>query len=1008
MSGRIPIALLIGVVMTVSGIATWGLIPTPSSGPSGAGTDAPFLDTSIHPLPAPTLPAPPATQTVASSLEPVPASSCPSLESTQNDPGYAAFVRHVGSIAHDAVLAGLPSTDLHLPYAGPIADQTVNGVPMAGSLLTDECDLGSPTTSQTGSPGVSYDGQTDVSGLKDVRLDSDSIAGTLTLNSNTQNFYPGSGTPTVWGAQENVVLPNVTIFGQKCPSKPCAASGVGNYAFWIQNVVSYDSRNDSLYFVDDTWNFTSETSEMFNSSLVRWSANGSNYTGVWVAYSQYYHLKPPFTVTTYVNTSVDLAGDQVLWYNYSLQTPTQFIGNGNYDYLVFHSQPKDHRLKLSPPDFEASATGFYVVPEDYEFDALIGSDDGATQLMLGANATMTLQYCDLIPYCTPHHFAYANVPAAVSYGSETGEQAIGVSVGYVGTTAYLSAGPLLYHGLWNMTGESGVGPGVTKVVNSIVVQGDPEGLLTTQPYVFVFFEDEADRGQGFQWAPDQPAWFLMPGTYRYVVMLADYDEARGTIVVGSDLTSLSVTLHFNAKMGVYTPLWAFGNGELAGISSTGDGTIREPFVPFDNPTTGYSGFTPGNLSRFFFSFNDFDFPSFPGVLFSGTSAYVDLNAPPAFSVPAGGGSYLYLGLEFYETSHVTLAHDSDVQGWAAWSEIFFYYPVPASQNPVPEAEVSFWYSTDSLVMSNDFAGTAPYEGAVAPDGLVLYGGTNNVVWGNTFTDPLGVTPNVTGSYAGIGLGEGGDLIYNNNFSVDNPVVYLPYNWPNVADCLPQTLGPCAYDADHNRWYYNDAANVIGNTWNVPSQAASDVVHVVNGFPLSGNVLGPHVTTQGGNYYWNYGTSPNNYSTYPYVARFFYSNWSVIYPLGCGSIQAPGAPCGSPPPIVGAYENGIATGGDYAPYGPTLVFTETGLPRGTPWHVSVDGVRYGTKASHLVFAVAYGTYAYTAGASGWHAVPPNGTALASGVVTIHLSFSRDPSYRGPMGIPISAFAARIRH
>ena len=915
-------------------------------------------------------------------------SFCSSLETVNNDPGYGAFVHHVQSVAREAGAAGLPGADVHLPYAGPIPDQTVDGVAMAGSQLTAECDLGQPTTSQTSPTGVAYDGQSDVSGVKDLTLDSNSIAGILTVNSPMQNFYPGSATPTTWGAQENVVLTNVTIFGQRCPTAPCAASGMGNYAFWVQNVLSYDSHNDTLSFVDDTWNFTSYSSEMFNSSLVRWSPNGGNYTGTWVAFSPYYQVRPPFTVTLYVNTSVNSAGDQVLWYNYSIQSPGHFIGDGNYDYLVFNSQPSDGRhIKLRPPDFEASATLTHVVTEGYEFDAFIGADDGSNQLMLSANATMEVQYCVRIPYCTPTHFAYANVPAAVNYGSQTGEETIGIAVNYIGSTAYLSGGPLINHGLWNYTAEPGVEPGATRVTNSIAVTGDPEGPLTTQPYVFVFLKDTAYRSEGFQWAPDVPVWFLMPGTYRYEVMLADYAVAQGTLHVGSTPTAFSATLLYDPTMGVYTPLWAFGNGQLAGISSAGNGTLRDQYIPFNNPTTTASGFVPNNLSTKFFSADDYSYPSFTGVLFVGTTAYVDLNSPPPFSVSAYGSTF-YLGIEFFETSHVTLSHDASVQGWPAWSEIDFYIEVPASQNPAPQAEVFVWNSTHDLILSNNFVATEPLaDYYVAPDALILYGGTGNVVWGNNFSDPAGQSLHVTGPYAGIGLGESGDLIYNNNFSVDNPVVYLPYNWPNVADCLPQTLGGCAHQTGHNGWYYNDAANEVGNTWNVTPQSASHVAKVVNGFRLSGNVLGPRVQTQGGNYYWNYGTAPNRLTTLPYVSRFYYSDWSNIYPLGCGTIVAPGAPCGTAPPITGAYKDGITAGGDYAPYGPMVIFSETGLASGTPWHVTIGGHQYTTTAKSIGIAAPYGAYSYRITSSGWHADPKSGSVLASGIPGVHVVFSR---------------------
>lgn len=551
--------------------------------------------------------------------------------------------------------------------------------------------------------------------------------------------------------------------------------------------------------------------------------------------------------------------------------------------------------------------------EGYELDAFIGADDGANQLVLAASATEQLKFCSLRD-CTPSHFAYSNVPAAVNFGSQTGEETAGVAVNYAGTTAYLSAGPLILHGLWNYTGEAGIAPGHTAVLNDITVSSSPVPL-TAQPYVFVFFKNTAFASQGFQWAPDRPTWQLMPGTYRYDLMLSDYREQTGTISVGSSPVTLTATLPYSTASGVYTPLWAFDNAQLAGISSTGTGAIGDQYVLFNNPTSGCShcGSAPnGGLSPVFFSANDYSFKTFSGMFLSGTDRYVDVNAPPSFRVYWTGSvdtSY-YLNFQFYQTEHVTLSHASAIRGWPAQSEIDFYILVPASQNPAPQADVYVWNSTHDLVMANNFEATEPQAGDVSPDLLVLYGGTDNVVWGNTFRDPTGVS--LGSSYAGIGVAESGDLIYNNNFEVDNPVVLLPFNFPNVADCLPQ----CAQSNFSNTWFYN----LPHDTWNITPQPASHVAEVVNGFPLSGNVMGkgytvvggPNSPTQGGNFFWNFGTSPNNRTTIPYVSRFNYTDWSNIFPLGCGTIQAPGAPCGTAPPIVGAYENGIPFGGDYAP------------------------------------------------------------------------------------------------
>ena len=77
----------------------------------------------------------------------------------------------------------------------------------------------------------------------------------------------------------------------------------------------------------------------------------------------------------------------------------------------------------------------------------------------------------------------------------------------------------------------GVVPGNTRVINAISVSGSPVAI-TQQPYIFVFFEDANATSQAYQWAPDQPSWYLMPGTWNYELMLADYQEQTGTINVG--------------------------------------------------------------------------------------------------------------------------------------------------------------------------------------------------------------------------------------------------------------------------------------------------------------------------------------------------------------------------------------------------------------------------------------------------------------------------------------------
>ncbi|MFZ1024439.1 MAG: thermopsin family protease, partial [Thermoplasmata archaeon] len=827
------------------------------------------------------------------------------LLTSANDPQWREAIQNVNTIAANAVAAGLPARDLHLPYSGPIPDQVVNGVPETGAQLSAECGVEDSTGAFPESAGVAYDGQSFRGArlVNDPTLDSNSLVGILNVNS-INNFYPDSTTPTLWGGQLNAVLANVTILGHR------------GYAFWVQNVISYNSFNDTISFVDDTWNFTTYSSEMQPSSLVSWSPNGSDYTGTWVAFSQYYHAPPPFTASIYVNSSVNSAGDQVLWYNYSVASHGHF-NYGSYDNLVFRSQGPGRLKALGLAPFEASASTTHLVNEGYEFDAFIGPDDGSNQLDLAANATEQLKYCS-VQDCTPAHFTYSNVPAAVNFGSQTGEETVGVAVNNIGPTAYISGGPLILHGLWNYTGEIGVVPGNTKVANGITVSGSPLPI-TQQPYFFVFFENTADRSQGYQWAPDVPAWYLMPGSYRYEVMLSDYREHFGSFIVGRSPITLSATLPYSAHSGVYTPLWAFDNAQVVGISQSGAGTISNQYVLFNNPTSGCTACGSarnGSLAPAFYSYDDYNYKSFAGIFLNGTNAYIDVNNPPSLRVhPASDGfsaSY-YLNIQFFETSHVTLSHASAIQGWPLQEEFDFYIEVPASQNIAPDADVYVWNSTDDLIMSNHFVAVNAYPGSVSPAQLLLYGGSNNVVWGNTFLNPPGLS--LGKSYAGIGIAESGDLIYDNNFHIDNPVVFLPFNFPNVDDCLPQ----CSDSNPNDSGFYEFAHD----TWNITPQPAQNVAEVVNGFPLSGNVMGsgytvvggPQSATQGGNFWWNFGHAPNNRTTLPYVDRFYYSDWSNLFPLGCGTIQPPAGPCGTSPAIAGAYENGIQFGGDYAPIVP---------------------------------------------------------------------------------------------
>ncbi|MGC2288514.1 MAG: hypothetical protein WA688_01475 [Thermoplasmata archaeon] len=69
---------------------------------------------------------------------------------------------------------------------------------------------------------------------------------------------------------------------------------------------------------------------------------------------------------------------------------------------------------------------------------------------------------------------------------------------------------------------------------------------------------------------------------------------------------------------------------------------------------------------------------------------------------------------------------------------------------------------------------------------------------------------------------------------------------------------------------------------------------------------------------------------------------------------------------------------YAPVTYTVTFTETGLPTGTSWSVTTNGMTKSSMTSQITFSELNGTYAYTVGSvSGCERSPASGTVTVNG-------------------------------
>jgi thermopsin len=663
--------------------------------------------------------------------------------------------------------------------------------------------------------------------------------------------------------------------------------------YWIQNVPVYYAASHTLTIEDNIWNFSAPGAGMQANTL--YSYDGNLVPGVfYYAVGPAWNMPTPFTIHLYNNATV-LNNRPTMFFNYSITTSNGSVIAGSYDQVEFNSAVN--------PTTPAATPVFQVDGKQYNAFGLLndaeimlgGPGGGSTTTLLGINATMGLWTL------SNGSSTYVAVPSGYSFGTDTGETSEGIAEWTPGAgnpIAVLGSGPSLLQPLWGVVGAA-----------SGFVQ---ETFHVTPSNAFVFANQGATwNGDTAAWAPVPPSgvasYQLSPHPYTFDFLLSDYKPVRMSV---SSSTTATVTLAADQKLGVYTPLWAWDSGQLAAISQPGGlGTAAHPYVLDSNSV--------GMLSPLFGEFNDYYYPVFPGISIANSNAYVTASNLPDFAVaytlPAEalasahyGTPYTNnLGLQFYNDTHISLVSNHQLTGWSFNGNAYI-------------SSVLFWNTSDSLIAGNGFQ--------VQSIGAMLSGGTNNVVWGNVFAAATTTAANPAeiqygSSQNGLQEYESGDRIYNNEFLTPVPAVTPPFN------------------------LYTGAGMLWSDQWNVNPQPAS-VVHIVNGWPLSGNILGKAV--QSGNYWANYGTAQNPYGVLPYNDG-----------------------------------GGIFLGGDAHPLILVtlhrIVFTESGLPASTPWSVTINGYTQLSTSNVITFWEPSGAlYAYAVGpVSGFTATPSSGAAWVHG-------------------------------
>jgi thermopsin len=672
-------------------------------------------------------------------------------------------------------------------------------------------------------------------------------------------------------------------------------------AYWIQNVPVYYAASQTLTIEDNIWNFTAPGAAMQANTLH--SYDGYLFPGeYYYAPGPVWHVPTPFTVQLYNNASI-VNKRPTVFFNYSITEANGTVLSGSYDRVEFDSAVAPTHAAPRPVfQIDGKQTNAFGLLNDAEI-MLGGPGGGSTTTLLGINATMGL-------WTRANGSAtYVAVPAASDFGTDTGETSEGIAEWTPGPSnpiAVLGEGPSLLGPLWGLVGAHS---GFIRTTFDIT----PTNAFAFANAGTVWNENTA------AWAPvpvsGVATFQLPPGSYSFDFLLSDHTSVAATV---SATTTLVVHLAKNAATGVDTPLWAWNDAQLGAISSGGSGTRANPYVLDDNSV--------GSVSALFGEFNDYEYPVFPGILIGDTTAFVTATGLPDFSVPytlpveahasAQFGTPLSnnLGLQFYNDTHISLVSNPQITGWT------FAY---VSYNP----EVLFWNTSDSLIAGNTFQD----QGI----GVMLSGGADNVVWGNVFSPSTTTAVSPGSVYAastqnGLQSYESGDLVYNNAFLTPVTAVTPPFD------------------------LYTGAPSLWTDRWNVTPQPATDV-RSVNGWPLSGNILGG--ATEGGNYWSNYGTPSNPFGVVPYTDS------GGIYPGG-----------DSHPLVLATLHH--------------IVVTETGLASGTSWSVTMDGYTQTATTSSMTFWEPNGLYAYSVGHVPGYTVHPSTGAVTvrGGPATVTVKFT----------------------
>ena len=190
-------------------------------------------------------------------------------------------------------------------------------------------------------------------------------------------------------------------------------NGNSLYAYWVQDVAFLNTSSHLISFIDNIWNMSSPSANMYNSSV---SGNGTlgNSSGThfyldWASQQlsgNEVYLTLPVSTSFMVNTSVNSHNQPVLIFEYN-----DGYGWQTYDNVVFsfvNNLTQDYGFVVDGYNYEPNGYSFY----DAEL-ILGGPGGGSSTTDTQSNVNLTLQYWN------GHN--YQEISNAYNFGSHTAE-----------------------------------------------------------------------------------------------------------------------------------------------------------------------------------------------------------------------------------------------------------------------------------------------------------------------------------------------------------------------------------------------------------------------------------------------------------------------------------------------------------------------------------------------------------------------------------------------------------